>query len=351
MNWSQTKSIFLLTFLILDLFLGYQLYSKRENTDQILQNQKTPREQMADIKLPGNPPATKSAAYIRGTSMSFASKNSANGSGSGNNGSGTGSSKKGQPANANINGSTGSESGSNSQTGSKSGSGHSSDQNKQNQRQLKKSILNKEKYNGQKVQEINVKPDDSTTLISHLTDPLKINTDSKTPDFSVLLQNYVYKGKDYTLWQKGGDNSPYIFVQTFNTRPVFSKGQSTLSFSEGNFPPGTLKVYMTDGKVTKYEQSYLSLHTYNQKKDIIAPLTNAVYNLYINNDIPSGSTVDQVELGYYNSIQSDLGKVRLFVPTWHILVNMKNSGKEKEFFVNAIYGNILTPTKQEQTGG
>ncbi|HET7658356.1 MAG TPA: two-component system regulatory protein YycI, partial [Bacillales bacterium] len=204
--------------------------------------------------------------------------------------------------------------------------------------------------NGQKVQTIRAK--DETTIVSTLVKPVEVNLDTSEP-FKDFLKNDVYKGPEYTIWKQGGENSPYILVQTFNDCPVFSKGQSEAASSGGQFPPGTLKINMKNGKIAGYEQSYLSLSTYQKKKDLIAPLNKAVFSLYKNDDILNNSTVKLIHLSYYNLIESDsdLGKVRLFVPTWHILVEENKTGKQKEFFVNAITSGILTPIKQEQTGG
>lgn len=325
MNWSRAKSIFLVTFLVLDLFLGFQLYSKRNSADEISnqQSQLTPEEMLKDgsIKWPTSLPAIQSAAYIKGTSMSFVQPKSSKDHTSGTPSSASGG--KGQ----------------NSNSGKSSGAANQS-----NKVKLIKKVLSLETDNGKKIQKIT--PENHTTIRSKLSKPQKVNQD--TPDFSSFLKKYIYKGSDYLLWKKGGDNTPYIFVQAYKGRPVFSKGQTSLSYSGGDqFPPGTLKVNMANGKITDYVQSYLILSQHKKKKDIVSPLKDAVYTLYSNDDIPNNSTVDSVNLSYYNLIENDAGnKVRLFVPAWHILVNMKNSGKEKEFFVNAITEGILTSSKK-----
>ena len=335
MNWSRAKSIFLITFLILDLFLGYQLYSKRNSADEIpssnQQSQLSAEQQMAKggIKWPDKLPDIQSAAYIKGTAKNFITEStSTNSTGSG--------------------GSSSDSSGNKMNPGSDSSSGSGASNQPKNEKLIKE-VSSLQKVNGQKIQDITA--ENHSTIKSELTHHQAVNQDS--PDFSSFLKKYVYNGNQYELWKKGGSNTPYVFVQTYQGRSVFSKGQNALSYSGGdNFPPGTLKVVMANGKITGYVQSYLILKQHKQKKEIISPLKDAVHTLYTDDDIPNNSTIDSIELSYYNLIENGVGnKVRLFVPTWHILVNMKNKGKDKEFFVNAITEGILTQSKQGQTGG
>ncbi|HET7657861.1 MAG TPA: two-component system regulatory protein YycI, partial [Bacillales bacterium] len=222
MNWSRAKSIFLVTFLVLDLFLGYQLYNKRQNADNVLLNgTASPQKRMkvSLISWPDHLPTIKSAAYLKGTSMSFVTESTKGGSDS----------------------KTGSGSGKGGQT-EKLGNGDNGTNAVKKvstvQKRLIKEVRDLETINGQKIQTIRAK--EETTIVSTLVKPVEVNLDTSEP-FKDFLKNDVYKGSEYTIWKQGGENSPYILVQTFNDCPVFSKGQSEAASSGGQFPPGTLK--------------------------------------------------------------------------------------------------------------
>lgn len=315
MNWSQTKMIFLVAFLILDVYLGYQLYEKRGATNQLpTATSNTPPKKAlakAQIQLPSSLPHETTDTYISGKKMSFVRPGSSEQSGNG-----------------------------------KSGKAHSDKKtSSKNKKVLKPEILQLEARTQQDINPEN----GGKEIYSTFKTPYPIPEQPSTDDVKNFLKKYIYHGMEYRFWKKRSENMgsvTFIFVQTYKGHPVFSKGNSDT---------GMLQVYASDGKITGYRQSYLKLSPFNKKnkKNLINPI-KAVDILYENDDILKRSTVKEVALSYFNIIANP-EKIRLFGPTWYIVVETGENQDKKEFFVNAIKGQIqtLTPPDQstEPTGG
>lgn len=311
MNWSRTKLIFLIAFLVLDVFLGYQLYDKRKHADQTLpQTDKTPKQtlQTAGIKWPTSLPQVQSATYITGRAMSFAAQSA-------------------PPT---------------KKHGKKKGTGTPVDKGTV-QTTIKSGIAQLQAgTSGQNKQQFSLAAN-GTSILSKLSQPVPYSKPISTNAMAGFLSSYVYNGSDYQYWKPSKTDDSYIFVQTYQGRPVFSKNNSQ---------SGSLKLEASNGKITGYQQWYLVLKPYKNKNDVKQLTTpiEAIYTLFNNNDFPANSTVEKVELSYYNSIENDFGKVKLFVPTWHIVVKMGHGGKVKEFFVNAITSDVQTLKQSHNKG-
>lgn len=311
MNWSRTKLIFLIAFLALDLFLGFQLYEKRKSADIPPVGEETPKEQLENsgIEYPQNLPQIDTATYIQGEAMSFVEDTI--------------------PPDKKEN-------------ETKTVANKKPD----NKKQLLIPEVATLQFgqSGKQIQDIHVGFED-TVITSMLREPVKIPEDE---NFTSFLDTYVYQGSEYQLWKENTTENThsYIFVQTFNGRAVFSKSKSQT---------GTLRISTVDGKIVKYRQIYLNFKKYDQddEKDIVSPL-NALISLYQGNYLPFGSTVDEVKPSYYNMIDKDLGIVKIFVPAWHVVVKTDDSGEKqeyKEYFVNAITGVVQTLEKPEEDTG
>lgn len=317
MNWSRTKLIFLIAFLVLDIFLGFQLYDKRKNADRTLpQTDESPKQtlQTAGIKWPANLPQIQVATYITGRAMSFAAKSTP---------SSNPPKKKGKKNGKTVTA--------------------SNQQKSTMQSQLKPEIAQLQTGSNGVTQQFTL-VDQGTSVVSQLSQPVTYPHPVTTHSMANFLTAFVYNGSQYQYWKQNKSDNAYIFVQTYQGRPVFSKnkGQS-----------GALAVQTANGQITGYQQWYLDLKPYKNNKDT-QPLSTpieAIYTLYYDNDFPANSTVEMVELSYYNSIGNDFGKVKLFVPTWHIVVKEPHHKKLKEFFVNAITGDVQTLKQTSQNKG
>lgn len=297
MNWRRTRLIFIAAFLILDVFLGVQLYEKRKSADEIppLSETSTPEETLKEnnITYPSDIPDISSVAYIKGENQYFGSKTD----------DGDGEDNDGESLPPELE-------------------------------------MLEEGTDGKDVQDIKVGIG-NTTIRSTFAEPLDVPENPYEPSaFTEFLNTYVYRGSEYRLWKVDESSESLIFVQTHEGRPVFSKSKNQT---------GSLQVWTEDGKMTKYQQSYLNFDTYGKEKNMVSA-TKAMANLLQAGDLPVGGTVASVELSYDNLIEQDLGDVKVFVPAWHILVETYDSRDEtgyEEHFVNALTGVIQTLEEEE----
>jgi regulatory protein YycI of two-component signal transduction system YycFG len=164
-NWSRTKSIFIVTFFILNVFLGYQLYAKQKNADDIasLPGEETTEESFEndDISWPQDLPDVSEVAYIRGDKKVF-------------------------------------------------------------QEEELEELENGS--NGDKIQKINPGID-QTTLTAKLADPVDLPEEMDSPAvLGDFLETYIYNGNEYQFWRR--DKQSLTFIQTFKDRSIFSKSGS-----------------------------------------------------------------------------------------------------------------------------
>ncbi|TCP23434.1 regulatory protein YycI of two-component signal transduction system YycFG [Scopulibacillus darangshiensis] len=275
MNWSRTKTIFIICFLLLDLFLGNQLYDRHKNSqdfDVFPQNNvesNLGKNINIDTVLPE---AKKNITVIKGQRMSFVND-----------------------------------------TG-----------------ELLDSLKRLEGPKGHVIQTIEAF-DNGTVIQSTLKKPIPIP--KKAANQQAALRNYVYKGNEYKYWKTDEKEHTITFVQTFNDSPVFIK-------ERGN--SNTLKVFVDNGKITGYRQSYFTFSKAKNALDLISA-EKAINNLWEKNELPVSlnPVVKDVELSYLNLIgDATLDKALFFMPSWHVRV--KTNEGMKEFFVNATSGLIQT---------
>lgn len=291
MNWSRTKLIFIFTFLVLDFFLGIQLYQKAKDAEQVqsLPNGANSAEQRLkdnEIALPDDLPDIDKASFIKGKPQTFVNK-------------------KGD---------------------------------------LHADLKSFQGNDSKPKQTLKIRSE-GNQLFSKLKKPFSIQTSGDFETFQEKLgtfrKRYVYKGEKYRFWREVDNRNRLIFVQTYKDRPVFSKEKNQA---------GYLRLNKEDEAITSYSQTLFTFDRYRKDKDILAP-KEAVKNLLDDNDLSFGDTVTQIELSYVNLTEESLGEFKVFIPTWHIRVQLANDAGYKEYFVNALTGQIQILNEQDSDTG
>src|SRR5699024_3637844 len=99
-------------------------------------------------------------------------------------------------------------------------------------------------------------------------------------------------------------------------------------------------VWTEDGKIKGYMQTHLKdMKKHKDEKKIRQPI-QAIDRLSIE-ELPIGSKVKEVQLGYINLIQQDLGEAKAFAPAWQIIVE-EDDDETHVYFVNAFTGEVQT---------
>lgn len=280
MNWSKTKTIFIICFLLLDIFLTYQLFlrqkSAQDQVDNIQQNSFSQyiKNKTIQINTP-LPVASDSLTFLSGMYQSF---------------------------------------------------GSDADQGVNQALQILAGPKNSP------IQTFSV-GSNTTILKSTFVKPIPVpNTEA---DKQVFLKQYVYNGDQYSFWTYDKTQQVYKYVQTYNGHPVFSVVNGNLNTLDLNLDSG-------GNYVTGYTQSFVKIKKEQSTKLGVQPM-DAIQQLWEKNKLPISDkpVVEQVALGFINlSDNSDQSQTLTYLPAWYIEV--KTTTGIKQFFVTGIYGRIQT---------
>ncbi|MEO4055343.1 two-component system regulatory protein YycI [Solibacillus sp. CAU 1738] len=165
---------------------------------------------------------------------------------------------------------------------------------------------------------------DNNTLVVTLREPIKLRSIDEVESFQEFLQQYVYEGSSYKVWNIDADEGSAICFQRMNDSTLYN---------------GFVKVYFNeDGEVYKYEQKMLeNLEELNRKKNIFTPI-QIIQSLYAKNLLKPDSHITSMELGYSTLVQ--LTQTQVFAPTWEVRVETAD-GMNEQFFVNAVEGKVI----------
>ncbi|TDQ38372.1 two-component system regulatory protein YycI [Aureibacillus halotolerans] len=256
MDWSRAKTLLILCFFVLDVFLLIQLSEKRQTDQYDFLNESTIEERLAaeEITYEALPKDAVSENYISGTSRQFDPD------------------LLNELANQNV-------------------------------------IIN------------------GNSVVSSLIEPYTLNMDEMSDSVTEFMNTQVVDGARYRFWSYNRETNAIILFQTYEGKTIYynDNGIVILQLNE-------------DNQVVSYQQTMLSdieqLDIDEKKQQPILPAIEALKILFERNELPSGSHVSSVELGYYTLVPLS-GGVQVFAPTWHVIVD-----NERNYFINAIEGQI-----------
>ena len=274
MNWGQTKTIFIICFLLLDVFLGYKLWQDRHeyhemyetegerNLDQLIENK--------DIDTTGitMPDADQEVTFLEGTPVDF------------------------------------------------------------NGEEIKKALNKLSGSNKKNPVFSYTLNDDGTQLQATFTKPLALSSEPSAVEINNFLSKYVYKGNEYQYWssEKTDEMTVYHFVLSYDGHLVFSIPKNDIS---------TLSVQVRDGKIMGYEQTYMHLEGSEKKMPMTVKPKEALQNLWSQNYLLTSRHPKIVAfyLCYINMNQDiDEQTTANYIPAWYIKVKFDDG--EKEYFVS-----------------
>jgi regulatory protein YycI of two-component signal transduction system YycFG len=162
----------------------------------------------------------------------------------------------------------------------------------------------------------------------------KVAVPQTQTDQQLFLKQYVYQGENYRFWSYSKTQHIYKFIQTYNGHPVFSvinKKLNTLN----------LQTDPTGKWIEGYTQTFIDIKEEHQAKLNVQPM-DAIQQLWEKNKIPiDRPVIEQMELGYINlSENGDQSQSLAYLPAWYIEV--KTNQAINHFFVTGIYGRIQT---------
>lgn len=173
----------------------------------------------------------------------------------------------------------------------------------------------------------NIIIENDTKVFATYEKPVKLQGGSGSERFTSFLQNYVYEGASYTLWQVNEEERTAIFFQRVNDR--------TLYYNVG----AVVKLHWNiDDEIYGYEQTMLEkTEELEQKETLLSPI-QVIQILYSKNLLKPDSRISSMKLGYSTLVQ--LTQTQVFAPTWEVHVKTKENSEE-QYFVNAVEGKII----------
>ncbi|ANU09388.1 hypothetical protein A1A1_13052 [Planococcus antarcticus DSM 14505] len=152
---------------------------------------------------------------------------------------------------------------------------------------------------------------------------------------NTFMEEVVHEGTSYELWEIDEEQNKAVFFQTFDGE--------TLYFSEN----GKVTVYWNnDGDIVRYEQTMFTDVIENQEPKELVTAIRAIHTLYQKNLLERDLTIKKTELGYSVLVQVSENR-QMFVPTWHIQVELSD-GSRQDYFVNAVKDGVIELNKEEE---
>ncbi|MFE0505291.1 two-component system regulatory protein YycI [Peribacillus butanolivorans] len=172
---------------------------------------------------------------------------------------------------------------------------------------------------------------DDKNLVGTFKTPVSMSDEINAANVEIFLKEYILNGNDYRFWSYDKINQTIICYQVADKKMFYnnSKGKVTLYLNK-------------KGEVVSYEQMYLEgIEKFNKPKELESAL-NAIGALYNHGDIAPKSKVTNVQLGFYNSLQTT-SVSHLLVPTWWVVLD-----DETDLFVNAFDGQVIELNTEEK---
>lgn len=164
----------------------------------------------------------------------------------------------------------------------------------------------------------------NSTFINPVPLPDKLDSSA----LSNFMKDNILFGDHYQIWKK--TDKKIICYQQYDGKTIFQNinGMLTINLNK-------------DNQIVSYEQTYLEgFERLNKKEEVLAPL-NAIETLHQNNKLQPKSKVTKIELGYSSTL-IQLAASQVLAPTWHIVVDDKES-----LYVNALEGQIIDLNSNE----
>lgn len=167
---------------------------------------------------------------------------------------------------------------------------------------------------------------DASHLQAVITKPISMGTTVTTVMLNEFLNQFVFEGTQFKLWEIDEETQSATFFQQVNGHTLYYNMN------------GYVKIYWnTDNEIFMYEQAMLEkVEPLEQQENVIAPI-KIIDELYSENLLKTGDEIVSMKLGYSSLVQ--LTQTQLFTPTWEVRV--KTDEEEQVFFVNAVEAKVI----------
>ena len=169
-----------------------------------------------------------------------------------------------------------------------------------------------------------------TSIQAILSKPVSFGKNITALKLNEFLEQYVYEGSQFKLWEINEEQRTATFFQIVNNHLLYYNIN------------GYVKVHWNSkNEVFMYEHAMIEKIEPLKQKKIIAPL-QIIDELYSKNLLKTGANIVDMKLGYSSLLQ--MPQAQLFTPTWEVRV--KVDGEYETFFVNAVDPKVIDFTEQ-----
>ncbi|MFC0186691.1 two-component system regulatory protein YycI [Fictibacillus aquaticus] len=270
MDWYKTKTIFILTFLVLNLFLAYQLYMKMDRNNIKTLGEQPLEERLSNnnIKYKGKIPAYREdQTLISGQRYSFTPDERKN-------------------------------------------------------------------YETKAIALADSSTDMTLAFTIKKPIVMKKSRADVISQMENFLTDNVIRGKDYDFYKYDKEKKQIWFAQRYQEKPIFfdpvnyeKRNELTRNYEGSN---GMIKFEFNDkNEVFRFTQTYLSIMRQGDWQEIISP-KKALGRLLDMGYLDSGDKITTIRLGYYSL--ASIEELQVYAPTWsietekeHYMVNATDS--------------------------
>lgn len=185
---------------------------------------------------------------------------------------------------------------------------------------------------------------ENNKLMSILSNPIELPVgenvsleDRLAPIEAFMKTENILKAEEYSFLTYQETNNRIVYVQRADGYPI-ADGTGSLVFHVNTY-----------GEVVSYEQTYMGMPEVQGKNRTVISEQAAIETLYLNNQIPSNSTLRTITLTYYQTLS--LTDMNIYSPMWYVEI-VRDDVPIQVKHVDALTGNLISaPSLVDPDGG
>lgn len=174
-------------------------------------------------------------------------------------------------------------------------------------------------------------------LVVNFKTPIKLSNTKEPSALQEFVNQYVYEGKSFVLWEIDEETRTATFFQSVNNGTVYYNEKGGLQLH-----------WNTKGEVYMYKQAMLEkIEKVGRPRTIVPPL-QVLKGLYNQKILKTDYHITSMQLGYATHVQ--FTEKQVLTPTWEVHVKT-DKGNEQIHFVNANTGTVMDLQRKTQEVG
>lgn len=171
-------------------------------------------------------------------------------------------------------------------------------------------------------------------LVVNFKTPIKLSNTKEKDVLQEFVNQHVYEGKSFVLWEIDEELRTATFFQKVNNGTVYYNEKGGLQLH-----------WNTKGEVVMYKQAMLQkIEEVGRPKTIVPPL-QILQGLYAQKILKTNHHITSMKLGYATHVQ--FTEKQVLTPTWEVHVET-DEGNEEIHFVNATTGTVMELQRNTQ---